>query len=186
MTLIQSKIKKISLLFCWLFQALFIGVPLVHIIAWFNAPVPIDLSGNFGFLVNVIPKHTEVLHPLSASTRLFGFLIDCIPMILIELIIYFLIRLFKLYQRAEIFSLQNVNYIKNIGYTLLLLQVVRPLCDGVLSGILTLNNPAGHRYIKVTITGTNLSMVLTAFIIILVSWIMVEGCRLREEQQLTV
>jgi hypothetical protein len=183
---IQSRIKKVSFIFCLIFKVLFVAVPLVHIIAWFNAPNPIDVSGQFGFLINVIPRGTQILHPLDNTTRLYGFLVDLIPVILMELIIYFLIRLFTLYQRAEIFSLQNVKYIKNTGLTLLILQIVRPLGDGFLTAVLTMGNPPGHRYIAITVSGTNVSMMLTAFIIILVSWIMAEGCRLREEQQLTI
>ncbi|HVV69114.1 MAG TPA: DUF2975 domain-containing protein [Gammaproteobacteria bacterium] len=186
MTPIQTRIKKVSRIFRWLFQILFIVIPIVHILAWINAPMPIDVSGKFGFFINVIPKGTEILHPLSVSTRIYSGLVSAIPMLLLELIVYFLIRLFKLYEQGQIFSLQNVKYIKKTGYALLIFQIVRPLSDGFLTALLTWGNGHGHRYATITVSGTDLSMVLTAFIIILVSWIMTEGCRLREEQQLTI
>ena len=186
MTPIQIRIKKVSRIFRLLFQVLFVAIPLLHILAWINAPVPIDVSGKFGFFINVIPKGTEILHPLSIQTRIYSALVSAVPMLIVELIIYFLIRLFKLYQQAQIFSLENVKYIKKTGYALLILQIIRPICDGFLTALLTWGNGHGHRYATITVSGTDLSMVLTAFIIILVSWIMAEGCRLREEQQLTI
>ena len=186
MTATQAKIKKISLLFRWLFMMMLIVVPLVHILSWLNAPTPIDISGNLGFFSSVVPKGVEILHPLSFSTKLIGFLIGTIPVIVIEFILYFLIRLFKLYEQAEIFSIQNVTYIKKIGSTLLISQIVILICNGLLSVVLTWNNPPGSRALTLTILGTNISMIFTAFIIILIAWIMAEGCQLREEQQLTI
>lgn len=186
MTFTQAKIKKVSLIFRWLFAALLIAVPLVHILSWLNAPVPIDISGKLGFFISTVPNGVQVLHPLSLSTKIYGFLISTILVVIIECILYFLIRLFKLYENVEIFSIQNVKYIKRIGYALLITQIASIICDGFLSLILTWNNPHGFRSVIVTISGTNICLILTAFIIILISWIMAEGCRLREEQQLTI
>lgn len=184
MTSTQAKIKKVSSIFRWLFLVLLIAVPLVHILSWLNAPVPIDLSG--GFFISVVPQGMKILHPLSFSTKLVGFLIGAIPVVLIEFILYFLIKLFKLYEQAEIFSIQNVNYIKKIGNTLLITQIVTIICNGFLSVVLTLNNPHGLRTLVLTISGMHISLILTAFIIILIAWIMAEGCQLRDEQQLTI
>ena len=184
MTSTQAKIKKVSSIFRWLFLVLLIAVPLVHILSWLNAPVPIDLSG--GFFISVVPQGVKILYPLSFSTKLVGFLIGAIPVVLIEFILYFLIKLFKLYEQAEIFSIQNVNYIKKIGNTLLITQIVTIICNGFLSVVLTLNNPHGLRTLVLTISGMHISLILTAFIIILIAWIMAEGCQLRDEQQLTI
>lgn len=158
----------------------------MHLLAWLYAPKTIDISGSLGFFISAVPKGVQVLHPLSPYTKTLGFLVGAIPMIMIECILYFLIRLFKLYENAEIFLVQNVSYIKKIGYALLITQIVSILSDGLLSVIVTLNNPNGFRSLTLTVSGENISLALTAFMIILISWIMAEGCRLREEQQLTI
>ena len=186
MTSTQAKIKKVSSIFRGLFLVLLIVVPLVHILSWLNAPVPFDLSKSLGFFISVVPQGVKVLHTLSLSTKMVGFLIGAIPVVLIEFILYFLIKLFKLYAQAEIFSIQNVNYIKKIGNTLLITQIVAIICNGALSVVLTLNNPHGFRTLVLTISGMHISLILTAFIIILIAWIMAEGCQLRDEQQLTI
>lgn len=186
MTATQEKIKKVSLFFRWLFLVLLIAIPIVHTISWRYAPVTIDVSQGSGLFVSAVPKGIQVLHPLSSSTKIYGFLIGTIPVIVIEFILYFLIRLFKLYERAEIFSIQNVKYIKKIGYGLLISQIATIISNTFLSALLTWDNPTGLRTITVTVSGTHISLMLTAGIIILISWIMAEGCHLREEQQLTI
>ncbi|MFT3742545.1 MAG: DUF2975 domain-containing protein [Gammaproteobacteria bacterium] len=186
MTVTQSRIKKISTIFRILFQVLFVVIPVVHIFEWINVPESIDISWKFGFVINAIPKGTEILHPLSTATKLYGFLLSGIPIIIIECIVYFLIKLFRLYEAAEIFTLKNIKYIKKIGYSLLIVQIINPICQGFLTALLTWGNPHGHRVASITISGTDLVLLLTAFIVILISWIMAEGCRLHEEQQLTI
>jgi hypothetical protein len=187
MTTTQNRIKRVSAVFRLLFQALLVAVPVVHILAWLNAPTPIDISGNLGFFVSVVPKGIEILSPLSTTTKLYGFAVSSVPVIIIEFMLYFLMRLFKLYERAEIFSLANVNYLKKIGYALLITQLSRIVCNGFLSMILTWHNPPhGKRVLVLTIATVEITAILTAFLVILISWIMAEGCRLREEQQLTI
>ena len=106
---------------------------------------------------------------------------------LIELyILYSLIKLFGLYSKGEIFSVNNVRYIRNIGYALLFTQIVNPLYQVLMGAVLTLHNPPGHRFLSITLDQTNLGIILIALIVILISWIMAEGCKLREEQQLTI
>lgn len=188
MTPTQAKIKKVSLFFRWLFVSLLIAVPIVHLISWISAPVPIDVSGMFGFWVSPVPKTVQVLHTLSLSTKIYGFLVTAMPVVIIEFILYFLIKLFKLYAQGEIFTIQNVSYIKKTGIALLIMQIVRPISEGIVSALVTWGNPigSGTRKSVITITGIDLTLLLTAFLIILISWIMTEGCRLREEQQLTI
>jgi hypothetical protein len=180
----QAKIKIVSLFFRLLFQIGLVAVPLVHIISWIYAPQVI--GENIGFAMRVLPEEVKILYQLGASTKFFGFLIDMIPIVIIEFMLYFLIRLFRLYEQGEIFSLINVNYIKKIGYILFIFQLLSPITNGLLTGVLTWHNPPGHRYIAISLSGINIAMLLTASLIILISWIMSEGCRLREEQQLTI
>lgn len=186
MTQSQVKITKVSSLFHWIFLAIIFALPIVHLLSWIYAPVPFDVSGKLGFFTTVVPQGTEILHPLSVSTKIMGFLVGSIPVILIEFILYFLIKLFKLYKKGEIFSLKNVNYIKSIGKILLLTQFANFICNGILSGLLSWHNPHGFRAIRLTISTLHIGMIFMSFLIILISWIMAEGCHLRDEQQLTI
>lgn len=183
---IQLKIKKVSKIFRILFQISFVLVPIKHIIAWIYAPT--SLLFPMGIVIDVIPQNIEILHSLAVSTKFYGFLVSALPVIALEIVLFYLIRLFRLYERAEIFTLQNVNYIKKMGYALFIMQPLRLISEGLVSAIVTWNNPigSGTRKSVITMTGVDLSLMLAAFLIILISWIMTEGYRLREEQKFTI
>lgn len=189
----MNKIKRISWFFRVVFQFLLIIIPIISIAGWMFAPSSLDMHRG-GLGVSLIPlSYTSmgshgnaILHSLSLLEKFLGFSVGAIPMAIELFILYSLIKLFKLYERGEIFLLDNVCYLRNIGYALLLGQMLNPLYEFAMGMVLTFRNPPGHRFASITIDQTNVGMILIAFLVILISWIMVEGCKLREEQQLTV
>ncbi len=182
---ISIKIRRTSSVFRWIFIVFLVLLPVIHVVAWLH-PDSVNVSGSFAFFMGALPKGIKILHPLDFSTKFYGMLVGAIPLIFIECILYFLVRLFRLYEQGIIFSIRNVKYFKKIGYSLLIYQLIDIVCSGLLSLILTMNNPPGFRTISMSFSGTNLTVLLTSFIIILISWIMTEGCRLHEEQSLTI
>jgi len=180
------KIRCISKYFKWLFYSLAVIFPLLTMICWINAPHPL----NFGLIAignefTFIPHH--MLSPwFSPSTKLLGFLISLIPLTIKLFILGYLIKLFQKFEQASIFTLYNANCIKKIGYVMLIGQVMNPIYQALMSAALTWHNPPGHRLATITLSGTNAGIVLTAILIILVSWIMAEAYKLSEEQRLTV
>jgi hypothetical protein len=181
----MNKIRRVSLFFRVLFQILFVVLPVLVIIAWIIAPSPI-LSTQSLVLIDMIPREYPIMHPLSITTKILGCLMSMIPTAVELFILYCLIQLFFLYEKGEIFSLQNVRYIRNVAYALLVGQLISPFYEAIMGVILTWNNPHGHRFASITFNGTNVGILLTALFVILISWIMAEGCKLREEQQLTI
>src|SRR5690242_10196978 len=135
----MHKIQRVSLFFRVLFQITFVIMPVLLILFWINAPNPIALGAQTSgdMLINFIPKYIHVMHPLSTTEKLIGFVISLIPTSIQLLVFYFLIKLFRLYERGEIFSANNVKYLRNIGYTLLIGQLVNPIFEGLLSVALT-------------------------------------------------
>lgn len=177
----MNKIKCVSLFFKVLFQVVFVGCIAVQILGWIYMPMD-----NTYF--NIIPKayQSYVLGPLSASDRIAGFFITAVPAILKLMMFYFLIKLLSLYAKFEFFSENNVRYIKQAGYSLLLFQLLNPLCEFALGFVITANNPPGLRFARLALTELNVGLILTSLIIILISWIMAEGVKLQNEQQLTI
>lgn len=186
----MNKIQRVSLFFRIFFQIVFVALPLFEAIAWSLWPLPqhffnmiqIDL-----FPQNIIPENVP-LPALTPFTKFFGFLAGMIPTGVELFVLYFLIKLFRLYEKGEIFSINNVNYIRKIGYTMLIGVLIHPLYDALISLTLTWNNPAGMkmRLISISFGSTDVLFILASLLVILISWIMAEGCKLREEQQLTV
>lgn len=184
----MQKIQNISFWFKLLFQFAFILLPCLLVVFWLDAPRPIGFPG-FTFLPDVFVSQ-DIIFPasrvLSGETKWLGFLISFIPYGIVELILYFLIRLFNLYAKGEIFSLNVVTYWKKLGMTILIGQFLNPVYMALITATLSWGNGHGHRFIAISFTSVNVGIFLMAFMIILISWIMAEGYRLREEQLLTV
>ena len=177
----MKKIEYVSLFFRIFFQITFLSLIVAQILGWMYAPA----RGGF---FNVIPQsyQTLIMSHLDANTKLAGFFISTIPLIIKLIVLYSLIKLFRLYQQREFFSAENVKYIRNAGYALLLFEIVKPITDFLLGFVLTSGNPPGFRIAMITFDDANIGMILTSLVIILNSWIMSEGCKLKDEQQLTI
>lgn len=183
----MNKIKRTSLFFRVLFQILFVALPILLIVAWIKS------AGTFEIIdgvinLNYVPAaySGSILHPLNISEKLLALAASCLPLFVQLYILISLIRLFKLYEQGVIFSMDNVRYIRNIGYALIATQIMNILYQGLMGFILTWRNPPGHRFSSVTLDQTNIGVILVALMVILISWIMLEGYKIREEQQLTV
>ena len=184
----MNKIKRVSLMFRLLFQSVFVVLPLLVLVAWIMAPETLSfLKGTINFELSPLHEY-PVLHPMSLLNKLLGFGVSMIPVGIHMITLYFLIKLFRLYEQGKIFSLHNVCYIRNIGYTLLVGQLLHPFYEALMGLVLTWNNPPhqGLRFISVSFDRTNVSVILIALLVILISWIMAEGYKLQEEQQLTI
>lgn len=196
----MNRIKKVSYFFNLIFQLILLALPILLITSWIYAPNELVLLSG-GMKINAIPPtyndthiytpggiaEKSILHTLSTTEKIAGCLVSGIPMIMQILILYFLIKLFSLYEKGKIFSLQHVKYLRNIGYILLIKEIIiEPLYQFAMRIVLTIHNPPHHRYASITFDQTNMGIILVGSLIILISWIMAEGYKLQEEQQLTI
>src|SRR3989338_3541742 len=100
----MNKIKRTSQVFRILFQLGFIVAPIALIITWIYAPHSLATylaspgTHPTGFSYRFIPGNVQILHPLSIQTKLLGFLASLIPTSIQMFVLYFFIRLFKLYE----------------------------------------------------------------------------------------
>lgn len=183
----MDKIKNVSLFFRLLFQAMFIIYPIIIIVLWAKAPAPFIVgSSKIGFAMNIVPRNIPIINGITTTTKIYGFLITLIPTAIIEITLFFLIKLFRLYEKTEFFAIENVRYIKYIGYSILVGQILNPFHQALLTGVLTWNNPQDQRYAILNFDGMNIALILMALLIILISWIMAEGVKLQEEQKYIV
>ena len=178
----MKRIKYVSLFFRVLFQIIFVCLILIQIVGWVYAPVQFQY---FNVVPNFYYSYVFYNH-FDLNTKIAGFFITLIPTLIQLTVVYSLIRLFQLYERHEFFSIKNVFHIRQAGYALLLLQFLTPICNFLLGFVLTSVNPPGYRFARLNINDTNIGLIFTALIIILISWIMSEGRKLQDDQQLTI
>lgn len=121
---------------------------------------------------------------LSMTIGSLGSLIGCLPIVFIFLT---LIKIFKNYSKAIIFSFENSKQYKKIGYLFLLHALLAsPLEVAVVTLAGSLSNSPGHRFIAVSLGSANAASLLIGAIMILISWIMIQGSVLQEEQKFTI
>lgn len=191
MNKIMNKIQRVGSFLRVIFQIAFFAWPLMLILYWIFAPhMYSDVSHvnatAYDVFVSFIPRGTEILHPITGTDAFRGFLVGILPITIEMMIIYFLIKLFKLYEQGKIFTSLNVEYLRKIGICMLVNQGVGFIYDGLITFVLTMHNPAGHRVASITFGNYDVYNIVTAVMVIVISWIMAEGCKLNDEQQLTV
>lgn len=181
----MKKIKIVSFILRLIFSLVFVALPIYVVIYWVTGGHPFGEHYPIAVLAyggpNLLP--VSLLPP---STLLLGFLINLIPVGFYMVILALLIHLFKQYESEQIFSQKNVKTIRNIGVTMLANKIVGPFYGFLLTYTLTYHNPPGYRFAYLGINIQDITIMLIAVLIILVSWVMAEGYKLHEEQQYTV
>jgi len=99
---------------------------------------------------------------------------------------YVLIRLFMLYEKGIIFSRDNVNCYRKLGYLIIISMVAGIIQNSVMSVIFSLHNPPGQRIITLSLSSSDIAIGIIGMIVVLISWIMDTGRDLMEEQEFTV
>lgn len=124
--------------------------------------------------------------PLPASARFMGFLVAMIPTGVAMVGAYYLMRLFRLYERGQIFGPANVRCFRILSRVLIWWFVAGIVHKSLLSLALTLHNPPGQRMITLEIGSPDLTALLLGAILAVIAWVMEEGRKLQEDQDLTV
>lgn len=97
-----------------------------------------------------------------------------------------LAKLFKLFEQGYLFEEDNIKLIKQVSIYMILGEFVQLIYQPLITAALTFNNPAGERFASITLKSANLSTLITAFIILVASWIIQEAHQLKSETQLTI
>lgn len=175
----MSEIELFSKKISRLFQLFFISSPIFTIIFWLYPEQMLSLGIN----PFPIPQQEVTFNGLS---KLLGFGISLLPMMIVMTLFYLLIKLFKNYQKGEVFSQNNISYYKKLGKYLFLLACVNFLCTGLMSVALTFQNPHGQRFLCLSVGMAQILPILIGLVIIGISHVMNEASRLEEEQKYTI
>jgi hypothetical protein len=181
----MNKIQRTSRYLRWTFTALMAITPLLYIASWCFIP-GMGEKDSFILGFDLIPADVVILHPLTTMMRLIGLTISLLPMTVNLLLYANLVTLFLMYERLSYFTMENVAVIRKIGFYLLLGELIRPFIEAATTALLTWQNGPGHRAIAISFKSNNVELIIAGVLIILISWIIAEGHRLNEEQQLTI
>jgi hypothetical protein len=188
----DQRIQRFAKVFRVIFFAAFALSPVVVAGLWLSggqillgdggSMTAIGLAGNH---MNLDAAHLPAF-PLAWGTRWLGLAVSLIPLGATMLCLWWLVHLFGLFAAGEIFTGNTVKYIRRTGWTMLAGVALMPIHEVLLTLVLTMHNPPGERLITISLEPGDIRDLLVAGIIILVSWIMDEGRKLRETDELTV
>lgn len=123
---------------------------------------------------------------LTVSQKLIGFFVSGISTGLIIFALFLIIKLMKFIQKNEYFSLHAIGLLKRITKIALLYTIYTPLCNTILSVILSFNNPPGQRVITLTFGSAEILNIIIFCFMFLIMTIFQKGYELKHEQELTI
>ncbi|HEY9161161.1 MAG TPA: DUF2975 domain-containing protein [Desulfomonilia bacterium] len=172
---VQTLSKRLRVIF----TVVLVLIPVIQILFWvFFNQLPKDM------IPNDLPVAVQQNLPLSA--RLTALAASFITSGVAMACVYFLIRLFSLYEKAEIFTEGSVKCLRSLGRLILWLFAAGIVQQPLMSMALTLHNPPGQRIIRLGLSSDDIKILLIGIVVVLIAWVMDEGRVLYEEQQLTV
>jgi hypothetical protein len=162
------------------FTVFLILIPTIQVVFWifFNQlPIPKEM------ISSDLP--VAVQHDLGLRIRLMALAVSFISTSVVMVCVYQLIRLFGLYERAEVFTEGTVRSVRSLGRLLIGLFFARIVENALLSLVLTLDTP-GSRAMTWELSSDDCTILIIGIVTVLVAWIMEEGRRVHEEQRLTI
>lgn len=180
---VMQKIKSTSHMLYLFFKALCWLLPLV---TTYLILFHLDGMLNWGAwnFVSTVTIHNA--NAFSLLHRLIILLIQFIPLTITLLICHKLAQLFHLYEQGNLFEEQNIILIKQISICMIIGEVIQLIYQPLITAALSFNNPPGQRVASITLGTTNASTLITAFIILIASWIIKEAHQLKIDSQLTI
>jgi hypothetical protein len=175
-----------------IFAAAFILSPAIVAALWLSGGGMLLGDGGSATVIGLVRDNVSLdaayapTFPLPWIQRWLGLAVSLIPLGATMLCLWWLTRLFGLFSTGEIFTGNTVKYIRRTGWTMLAGVALMPIHEALLTLVLTMHNPAGQRLVSISLESGDVLDLLVAGIIILVSWIMDEGRKLRETDELTV
>ncbi|QIR06405.1 DUF2975 domain-containing protein [Salinivibrio costicola] len=179
----MQKIKRYSHTIRLALQLLTFLLPIGVIYYWATVKTDLDFITKIGItqFSNTISVYTHL--DLSTKTRILAMASSIIPLSVLLYGIQTLVKLFRSYEKGIIFSVETANAYHKLGCSFLLWILVDFVYDGLISVIISFNNPAGERIISFSFGAINLMAILCGFIILTIGWVMREAQYISEESK---
>ncbi|MBU4563520.1 MAG: DUF2975 domain-containing protein [Desulfarculus sp.] len=151
--------------------------------------IPVVLALVWAFMEN-LPFNTRLPVKVDASlpliSRILAFLASMIPGGVAIYALSRLRRLFDLYAHGVIFREANVECFRQLGWSLFAWAGASFLFNTLAGFILTFHWKPGTRLLVLSLDSQDIMAVFSGLVVITVAWVMDQGRKLNEEQQLFV
>jgi len=172
-------IHRTSRRLIWLLTFLLVTAPIATALLWiFINQMPAEVQQN------LLPAYVQ--RPLPLTTRLLGLGVAMIQTGLAMYGMWVLIRLFRLYGQGSIFRPANVGCFRKLSRVLIAWFITGIATDPLMSLALTLHHLPGQHMLSVGLGSPDLTALLVGGILSVITRVMDEGCKLQQEQDLTI
>ncbi|MFA0628362.1 DUF2975 domain-containing protein [Vibrio sp. 10N.222.49.A3] len=187
----MSKIQKQSRRVRMLLQSFLALTPIMVCYFWLTVQTPYDFLSEMGIIQFSIEMDYFITSPLTVSpltmtTRIIAMFTSLAMSSILMYALTVLIRLFRNYERGEIFSLENAMSYQKLGYSLFYWVLGSVIYGSLMSVILSFNNPPGDRIFEISFVGMDFLTLILGIIILIISWVMKEGYILADEHSQTI
>ena len=97
--------------------------------------------------------------------------------------LYFLRRAFANFAQGEMFNLANSRDLRLFSILLLAQAIATPIQTGLASVLLSLNHPAGQKMLSISLGSNEFKAVGIALVLWVMSELLIEGCKLQNENR---
>ncbi len=164
----MSNIQKNSRRVRIFLQFLFVIIPVSVIYYWLTVDTAYDFISSYGVFELSLDIDNLTQQPLSTSTRLFAAVASLLVSAITLYGLNILIHLFRNYEKSEIFSLDNARCYQKLGYCLFYWVLGGMIYGGLLSVILSFNNPPGERMFMLSFVGMDFLTIILGFIVVII------------------
>jgi Protein of unknown function (DUF2975) len=124
----------------------------------------------------------EIPNTLTLPTRLLAAAVGLLQASVAVFAVWRLRQLFALYAAGQIFTAGNARCLRHFAAAVCTFAIAKPITGALLSVVLTMNNPPGHRQLAITLGSSELTTLFIGCVFLVIAWIMGEAQALAEEQ----
>ena len=188
----MDRIQKVSSYLLVIFNILLVILPFSLFILWlFIDHNPIKEAIEHGVFFSAVQTPEGLVNLATVNWTLFtkcvGFISSLVGLLPILLGLLILKKIFRHYQKGQIFNKDNAQRYKHLGYLFFLAGfLTQPLSAMLQTLAITLTYPPGHHWIQIGFGTPTFESLFCGVLVLVISWVMVEGYKLQEEQKLIV
>lgn len=170
----NSTVARLSRTMRILCSVAILGIPLVLALAWWQLDFLLENTPE----LRDLPIYPETITPF---VQIAGFFVS---MGAAGIILYGLIRLrhlFRLFEQGTFFTLTAIAHLRAFAFSILASAIVSPIAGGLLSLLITMNNPPGKHALAISMGSAELQTAFIGGVFLVIAHILCEGRRLAEE-----
>ncbi|MBL8644598.1 MAG: DUF2975 domain-containing protein [Rhodospirillaceae bacterium] len=172
-----ERLSAVSRILGWVCLALMIFLPLWVVAGWLS----FDTWGSTMASRLGIARDYAVPETLSAEQVMLGITVTMAPVSTMIFGLWNLRKLLAGFGAGRIFTLENTRALKIFAWSVLMVIVVQFLTDGLLSMVLTLNNPPGQRVLALGLSSDQVVAFFFGAVFVLIARVLEEGRKLADE-----